>query len=326
MLLKLINVRHRHIVFTIPEELRIYFGKNRNKLKILPQCAAKAVTTWMRDLNKSEEFAPGIVTVIHTFGRDLKWNPHVHMMVTEDGTGNNTEWRHIRHISYLSLRKRWQKLLLDHLEELVGKKSEAKKLKNKLYRDKDKGFYVHAKTQIKSAKIAAKYIGRYVGRPAIAESRIIKYDGRNITFKYTRHEDNKTIIETLNAHEFIKKVIIHIPEKHFKMIRYFGIYSRRSKKKDNFIKMLDDKMIKLRKAISKWEYRILASFGINPCKCPRCGELMKFNDIVYGDNGSMREYFKKKIISEGKENLEKTIELYAITKGLIYGRINPTTT
>ncbi|MZK54151.1 IS91 family transposase [Clostridium beijerinckii] len=326
MLLKLINVRHRHIVFTIPEELRIYFGKNRNKLKILPQCAAKAVTTWMRDLNKSEEFAPGIVTVIHTFGRDLKWNPHVHMMVTEGGTGNNTEWRHIRHISYLSLRKRWQKLLLDHLEELVGKKSEAKKLKNKLYRDKDKGFYVHAKTQIKSAKIAAKYIGRYVGRPAIAESRIIKYDGRNITFKYTRHEDNKTIIETLNAHEFIKKVIIHIPEKHFKMIRYFGIYSRRSKKKDNFIKMLDDKMIKLRKAISKWEYRILASFGINPCKCPRCGELMKFNDIVYGDNGSMREYFKKKIISEGKENLEKTIELYAITKGLIYGRINPTTT
>ncbi|MBN7577317.1 transposase, partial [Clostridium beijerinckii] len=152
MLLKLINVRHRHIVFTMPEELRIYFGKNRNKLKILPQCAAKAVTTWMRDLNKSEEFTPGIVTVIHTFGRDLKWNPHVHMMVTEGGTGNNTEWRHIRHISYLSLGKRWQKLLLDHLEELVGKKSEAKKLKNKLYRDKDKGFYVHAKTQIKSAK------------------------------------------------------------------------------------------------------------------------------------------------------------------------------
>nr|WP_243145898.1 hypothetical protein [Clostridium chromiireducens] len=90
--------------------------------------------------------------------------------------------------------------------------------------------------------------------------------------------------------------------------------------------MLDDKIIKLRKAISKWEYRILASSGINPCKCPRCGELMKFNDIVYGDNGSMREYFKKKIISEGREKLEKIIELYAITKGLIYGRINPTTT
>ena len=94
MLSKLINARHRHIVFTIPEELREYFGKDREKLKILSKCAAKAVTSWMRGLNKKEEFILGIVTVIYTSGRDLKWNPHVHMMVTEGGTGNCTEWRH----------------------------------------------------------------------------------------------------------------------------------------------------------------------------------------------------------------------------------------
>ena len=326
MLSKLINVRHRHIVFTIPKELRIYFGKDRSKLKILPQCAAKAVTTWMRDLNKSEEFIPGIVTVIHTFGRDLKWNPHVHMMVTEGGTGNKTEWRHIKHISYLALRKRWQKLLLDSLTELVDNHSEAKRLKSKLYKDKDKGFYVHAKTQIKSAKIAAKYIGRYVGRPAIAESRIIKYDGKTVTYKYTRHEDDKVVVETVTAHEFLKKVIIHIPEKHFKMIRYFGIYSRRSRKKDIFIKMLSDKILKIRKSIAKWEYRILAAFGVNPCKCPKCGSTMKFYDIVYGKYGSIRGYLRKKFINEGKEKLEKAIELYAITKGIMYDRMNPTTT
>ena len=293
MLAKLINVRHRHIVFTIPEELRIYFGRDRDKLKILPQCAAKAVTSWMRDLNKSEEFIPGIVTVIHTFGRDLKWNPHVHMMVTEGGTGN---------------------------------KSEAKKLKNSLYIDKDKGFYVHAKTQIKSAKIAAKYIGRYVGRPAIAESRIVRYDGINVTYKYTRHEDNKVVIETVTAHEFLKKVIMHIPEKHFKMIRYFGIYARRSRKKDEFLKMLDSKILSIRKSIAKWEYRILAAFGVDPCECPNCGSKMKFYDIVYGRYGSIREYLRKKFVNEAKEKLEKCIELYAITKGIIYGRINPTTT
>lgn len=106
------------------------------------------------------------------------------------------------------MRKRWQKLLLDNINEIVKNKNEAKYLKDKLYRDKDKGFYVHAKTQIKSAKIAAKYIGRYVGRPAIAESRIIKYDGKNVTYKYTRHEDNKVIVETVEPHEFLKKVII----------------------------------------------------------------------------------------------------------------------
>lgn len=36
--------------------------------------------------------------------------------------------------------------------------------------------------------------------------------------------DNEEVIETIHAYEFIKKLIIYIPEKNFKMIRYFGIY------------------------------------------------------------------------------------------------------
>ena len=187
-----------------------------------------------------------IVTVIHTFGRDLKWNPHVHMMVTEGGKENITEWRHIRHISYESLRKRWQKILLDEITNISGNTKEVKLIKNKLYKEKVKGFYVHAKMEIKSAKIAAKYVGRYVGRPAIAESRILKYDGKNVTYKYTRHEDNKVIVETVHVYEFIKRIIRHIPEKNFKMIRYFGIYSRRSKGKVNFIKMIDKRILSIR--------------------------------------------------------------------------------
>lgn len=136
MLGNLINVRHRHIVFTIPEELRKFFGTDRQRLKILPKCAAKAVTSWMHKLNKSEEFTPGMVTVIHTFGRDLKWNPHVHMMVTEGGAGNKTEWRHIRHFAYESLRKRWQKILLDEITIISGNTRAIRILKNKLYKEK----------------------------------------------------------------------------------------------------------------------------------------------------------------------------------------------
>lgn len=90
--------------------------------------------------------------------------------------------------------------------------------------------------------------------------------------------------------------------------------------------MLSDKILKIRKSIAKWEYRILAAFGVNPCKCPKCGSTMKFYDIVYGKYGSIRGYIRKKFINEGKEKLEKAIELYAITKGIMYGRMNPTTT
>ena len=326
MLGNLINVKHRHIVFTIPEELRKFFGIDRQRLKILPKCAARAVTSWMHSLNKKEEFTPGIVTVIHTFGRDLKWNPHVHMMVTEGGKGNITEWRHIRHISYESLRKRWQKILLDEITNISGNTKEVKLIKNKLYKEKVKGFYVHAKTEIKSAKIAAKYVGRYVGRPAIAESRILKYDGKNVTYKYTRHEDNKVIVETVHVYEFIKRIIRHIPKKNFKMIRYFGIYSRRSKCKVNFIKMIDKMVLSIRKSIANWENRILAITGVDPCKCPNCKNKMRFHDIVYPKYGSMRERLRIKIISENEDKLEEILENYAITKRILGGKIIPKTT
>ena len=326
MLGNLINVKHRHIVFTIPEELRKFFGIDRQRLKILPKCAARAVTSWMHSLNKKEEFTPGIVTVIHTFGRDLKWNPHVHMMVTEGGKGNITEWRHIRHISYESLRKRWQKILLDEVTSISGNTKEVKLLKNKLYKEKDKGFYVYAKTEIKSAKTAAKYVGRYVGRPAISESRILKYDGKNVTYKYTRHEDNKVIVETVHVYEFIKRIIRHIPEKNFKMIRYFGIYSRRSKGKVNFIKMIDKRILSIRKSIANWENRILAIAGVDPCKCPNCKNKMRFHDIVYPKYGSMRERLRIKIISENEDKLEEILENYAITKRILGGKIIPKTT
>ena len=326
MLGNLINVKHRHIVFTIPEELRKFFGIDRQRLKILPKCAARAVTSWMHSLNKKEEFTPGIVTVIHTFGRDLKWNPHVHMMVTEGGKGNITEWRHIRHISYESLRKRWQKILLDEITNISGNTKEVKLIKNKLYKEKVKGFYVHAKTEIKSAKIAAKYVGRYVGRPAIAESRILKYDGKNVTYKYTRHEDNKVIVETVHVYEFIKRIIRHIPEKNFKMIRYFGIYSRRSKCKVNFIKMIDKMVLSIRKSIANWENRILAITGVDPCKCPNCNNKMRFHDIVYPKYGSMQERLRIKIISENEDKLEEILENYAITKRILGGKIIPKTT
>ena len=326
MLGNLINVKHRHIVFTIPEELRKFFGIDRQRLKILPKCAARAVTSWMHSLNKKEEFTPGIVTVIHTFGRDLKWNPHVHMMVTEGGKGNITEWRHIRHISYESLRKRWKKILLDEVTSISGNTKEVKLIKNKLYKEKVKGFYVYAKTEIKSAKTAAKYVGRYVGRPAISESRILKYDGKNVTYKYTRHEDNKVIVETVHVYEFIKRIIRHIPEKNFKMIRYFGIYSRRSKCKVNFIKMIDKMVLSIRKSIANWENRILAITGVDPCKCPNCNNKMRFHDIVYPKYGSMRERLRIKIISENEDKLEEILENYAITKRILGGKIIPKTT
>ena len=50
----------------------------------------------------------------------------------------------------------------------------------------------------------------------------------SVTFHYTRHEDHKTVTECLPVIDFIKRLIIHIPDKHFKMVRYYEMCIRDS--------------------------------------------------------------------------------------------------
>lgn len=57
-----------------------------------------------------------------------------------------------------------------------------------------------------------KYIGRYLGRPVIATSRIDSYDGDFVTFHYNRHEDEKLVIETIPVLDFMPRLTQHIPE------------------------------------------------------------------------------------------------------------------
>ena len=107
--------------------------------------------------------------------------------------------------------------------------SSFKRVKAYVYKHCPNGFYVYAKPTLSNNKQVIKYIGRYLGRPVIASSRIDNYDGHNVTFHYNRHEDEQLVIETIPATDFIKKLIIHVPEKHFKMIRYYGIYASKPK-------------------------------------------------------------------------------------------------
>ena len=95
----------------------------------------------------------------------------------------------------------------------------------------DKGFHANVKEErIKSTKNLAKYIGRYIRHPAIANTRIVSYDGKHVLFFYKDRDDNKHFVN-MPVYEFITKLIGHIPDEQFKMIRYYGAYSRKHKKK-----------------------------------------------------------------------------------------------
>lgn len=277
---KLVNCKHRHIVFTIPAELRKYFRKDREMLDVLFSASSDTIKQWMYLQNKSENYTPGIVTCLHTFGRDLKWNPHIHMLVTEGGCGNTKVWKDVRFFPYTMLRKRWQATLLAHIEKHIGKKKFAK-IKSKLYSLNPEGFYVHAPpSEFNTPNAVVNYITRYIGRPVMAQSRILNYDGENVTFWYQRHEDDKRIVETVDAITFIKKLIIHIPDKYFNMLRYAGIYAKHHKHEDEIIPFIDSTLVKIRRTAQRWSVRIDMSFGYDPTKC-ECGEYMKLLKIVH---------------------------------------------
>ena len=73
MSFKIINVQHRHCVFTIDSELRHFFLEDRELLGLLFEAVQSVILRMFHKDNKTEKFTPGFILVLHTFGRDLKW-------------------------------------------------------------------------------------------------------------------------------------------------------------------------------------------------------------------------------------------------------------
>lgn len=115
-----------------------------------------------------------------------------------------------------------------YLKETLSPKefTEFQQIVDFLYANYDNGFYVRAKPfEEKSNDGAVRYLLRYFNRPAMAQSRILYYDGTYVIFYYQRHEDDMYVVEKVHVYNLIKRLIIHIPKKNFKVLRYAGLYS-----------------------------------------------------------------------------------------------------
>ena len=240
-------------------------------------------------MNKSENFTPGFICVLHTFGRSLQWNPHIHVLLSEGGSGNSSVWRNVKHFNYTFLRNSFRMVLLNRLESHLG--SSFKRVKAYIYKHCPNGFYIYAKPSLTNNKQVIKYIGRYLGRPVIASSRIDNYDGKNVTFHYNRHDDDKLIVETIPATEFIKKLIIHIPEKHFKMIRYYGLYAKNHKHKSSLFLAVPIEKRRFLESLNSWRTSLLLSFGYDPLLC-KCGHHMTVLEICHKGTPLIEMYRK----------------------------------
>ncbi|WP_168123877.1 transposase [Paenibacillus sp. HB172176] len=307
---RILNVPHRHTVFTVPKELRKYFFRDRSRLNEMSKRVAQVIQHYYRSKNKSKQYEVGVITVIHTFGRDLKFNPHIHALVTEGALDCHRQWKSVDYISFTYLRKSWQKLLMDLMLKWFPEDEKIKALVNQLYHRYKHGFYVNAETRMKDARGAAKYIGRYLARPAIAEYRIIKYDYHKVHYWYEDHQTGKRIDVVAPAMRFIHDLVQHIPPKHIRMVGRYGLYSRGKNKESqkiiNLWRYMVYKQIEMTfppKEPRKKTYRerMIETYERDPIACPCCKQTMllvviwhaDYGRIYYYDEESERAYQKK---------------------------------
>lgn len=296
MLSKCVTSNYRHIVFTIPEELRIIFLKDRSLLDLLFKSVNEVFQFMLKRNHKGRYksgYQHGFMCALHTFGRDLKWNPHIHCLMSEVLINHEGKTHTYKYFHYESLRKSFMKCLLDLLYNEL-KTPEFYKLKSLLYKKKGNGFYVYApKIQLNSfkhnkVKALVEYVTRYASHPPMSESRItdINWSDNTVSYYYDPHKDDDIKDDKLkrgrqfvteHVFTFIGKLIRHIPPMNFHTIRYYGFFSNRSLvSTDKVTKLFKNNYIYKVKKLLGWRHRLIQTFHYDPILCD-CGFFMELD-------------------------------------------------
>ena len=241
--------------------------------------AIAAINDTISHKRRNGRLTAGAIVVLHPFSKNLNFNPHLHILVTEGGFDRRGKFIRQKFIPYGVLRKTWQYQVLTCFKAALPKDEFYSMLIDRLFKKYRKGFYVHLpkESRITNKKKIAKYVVRYIRHPAVANTRLYQYDGKTVTFWYQDHEGKRCFV-TMTVCEFIRALIQHIPNRNFKMIRYYGAYSRRIK--GNYSKYLQRSL----------KQSTFGDFLKNSNKwaptCPKCGEKMTF---VYYEKGPPKE-------------------------------------
>jgi hypothetical protein len=306
---RLLDVPYHHLIMAIPWQLRIVIIMNRQAgLNLLVQAATEAIQQWARDV---KQMRMGILIVIHTFGADMKWHPHIHLIVTGGGLSlDGKRWIETdpRFLMYHGgLKKRWKYQITTRMKKAhregqwrFPKSKDFLKqypcfasMLNKLWH---LTWYAYIGASLLDPRFSIQYIGRYTKRAVMAEYRITYYDGKIVRFSYKDYaEGGKTSFMTLKVYTFIGRLIRHIPDKHFPMIRYAGLFSNRWKQR-----YLSQARVALNQTdnddthtytLPSWVERQTEYTGINPLICPNCEQPLTYIGTFFGNWNGLQYLF-----------------------------------
>lgn len=240
---QMLDIPHRHVVFTLPHKINDLVTDNKGQLlDILFKTAADAIKDWMEHKYK---LTPGIINVLHTFGETKELHPHIHMILSWGGINKNHFPEEIKgeYINYEFIQTKFRCKFEDKLVGLFDAGALMHKFADRidfmrfLKRVNDKQWRIHFEAAMKLPAEVIRYIGRYSKRACISEYKITNIDGEYITFKYKDNKNldynGKPIVKELTLHysKFFPRLLQHVPLPYFRLVRYYGAYAARTKAK-----------------------------------------------------------------------------------------------
>jgi len=242
---KEVRCPHHQLVFTSPDSLRVIWRWNRKLFMNLYFLAA-----WhaLRELLADPRWLgalPGVIAIFQSWGAELIEHLHLHLIVTSGGLTPTGRWlaanpEYLLPVPVLAAKFRGK--FLAYLREAFNTHTAAGKAKpseqvlmpppglsvrqclnllNKLGREK---WHVQIEPAYAHAGAVLKYAGRYIRRGPLSERRIRNYDGRRVTIVYAHPEKYNRSSFTLDARDFILRLLSHVPEKGTHCARVYGLY------------------------------------------------------------------------------------------------------
>ena len=222
---RLLPVGHFHLVFTEPADLR---PLSRSLPRLLHGIRFQAASATVLELGRTHlEATLGVTFLLHTWTRDLRYHAHLHGLVSAGGLAlDGSRWiptseKFLFHVHRMGALFKGK--FMDLLREAQGRgelgltEVAFNVLMAKLWKQK---WVVYAKRPYREAWHALAYLGRYVHRVGIANSRLLDVAGGQVTFR-TKGKATATLPEIT----FLRRFLLHVLPEQFTKVRHFGLYA-----------------------------------------------------------------------------------------------------
>jgi hypothetical protein len=230
---ELLPVKYFHVVFTVPHNLLELFRFNREVMyNLLFEKSWETLCLFAKD-PKLLGAQPGAIAILHTWDQQLRFHPHVHLIVPAGGIDKNDEWKNSKQNgNFLFDVKQLSAKFSARFAKKLRRLKQQGKIKKFVPRDLiQKPWVVYAKQAFGSPESVVEYLGRYTHRVAISNNRILKVTESHVTFSWCDRENGyQKKTRAIPGTEFLERFLDHIVSPYFRRIRHLGFLSTRSKK------------------------------------------------------------------------------------------------